>query len=63
MARILLVAGWVNLERYELSYWDRGEKVNDEEEELLVCRVGDGVEVIMTDLARQQLSARGWREW
>ncbi len=37
----------------------RGEKACEGEEELFVCKVGEEVDVIMTDLAYQSLGARG----
>ena len=37
----------------------RGEKACEGEELLLACRVGEEVDVIMTDLAYQSLGPRG----
>ena len=50
------MAGWTSLDRYELSYLDRGEKALEGEEQLLVCKVGEDADVIMTGLSRQQSS-------
>lgn len=53
MLPLLLVAGGTSLDRMGLSCLDLGEKAFEEEEQLLVCKIGEGADVIMTNLSRQ----------
>lgn len=48
MLPLLLMVGRPTLLRYEVSYWERGEKAFDGEEQLLVCKLGEDADVIMT---------------